>query len=363
MGSVYLRGKTWWIQYYRNGKPYQESSKSKKKTVANNLLKKREGEIAKGKLPGIHFDKVTFDELKEDIITDYKLNNRKSLQRAETSLNHLQNFFGGFKVVNITTADIKEYTKKRLEEGLANATVNRELAALKHMLRLGAQYTPPKVDRVPYIPMLKENNARKGFFEYDEYLAILKVLPVYLRSPVTFAYHTGWRKSEVFGLTWDRVDLKEGTVRLETGETKNDEARTIYLNNELMKLLKIQNLRSHKDCEYVFNRDGQRIKDFRGAWKKACKDAKLEDKLFHDLRRTGVRNMVRAGIQEQVAMRISGHKTRAVFDRYNIVSPDDLKNAARLMDDFSTTAKTATIEENAKTDDNSDKSQVAEINK
>lgn len=127
------------------------------------------------------------------------------------------------------------------------------------------------------------------------------------------------------GLTWDRIDLQERTVSLAPGETKNDEGRTIYLDDELLKLLKFQNLKRHKKGDYVFHRNGMPIKDFRGTWKKACKEAEISGKLFHDLRRAGVRNMVRVGIQEQVAMRISGHKTRAVFDRYNIVSKDDLK--------------------------------------
>ncbi|MFC1819777.1 tyrosine-type recombinase/integrase [Thermodesulfobacteriota bacterium] len=161
-----------------------------------------------------------------------------------------------------------------------------------------------------------------------------------------------------------RVDLKERTVSLAPGETKNDEGRTIYLDDELLKLLKFQNLRRHEKSKYVFHRNGRRIKDFRGAWKKACKEAKIQGKLFHDLRRTGVRNMVRAGIQEQVAMKISGHKTRAVFDRYNIVNKDDLKEAAEKMRKFiETTAETATIEENSPTDQNTSKAQVIKITK
>ena len=130
------------------------------------------------------------------------------------------------------------------------------------------------------------------------------------------------------GLIWERVDLKERTVRFEAGDTKNSKARTIYLDDELLKLLRLQNLRRQKGCKYVFHREGQKIRDFRGAWKKACRDAKVEGKLFHDLRRTGVRDMIRAGIPQVVAMKISGHLTPSVFDRYNVVNTDDLKDAA-----------------------------------
>jgi integrase len=369
MGSIYKRGKTYWIQYYNNGKKYSESSKSKKKMVATQLLKKREGEISQGKLPGIHFDKVTFTELAGEFLDDYIINQKKSLIRAQRSINHLKVKFEHFSIPAITTPKVKEYIKDRLNEGAANATINRELAALKRMLNLGAQQTPPKVDRVPHIPMLEENNTREGFFEPGDYMALRDTLPDYLRPYVIFAYKIGWRDSEISGLTWNKVDLDQGCVRLETGETKNKEARIVFLDKELMEIFHNQKKtqrRSGKLSNYVFpNEDGtSRIKDFRGAWNKACRDASLgygyrtskryvakwEKKLpagpiLHDFRRTAVRNFVRAGISEPVAMKISGHKTRSVFDRYNIVNESDLRDAARAAEKFlsQTATKTATI--------------------
>jgi len=318
--------------------------------------------LSEGKLLGIYFDRVRFEELKQEILTDYRVNRRKSLERLEMSLKHLSKYFSGYRITQITTPKIQSYTEDRLEQEAANATINRELAALKRMLNLGANQTPPKVDRVPYIPMLKENNVRKGFFEHHEYVALLKALPSHLRPVVTFAYRTGWRKSEILGLTWDHVDLEEKTVRLEAGETKNDEARTIYLDEELLKLFRIQTLRRIEGCPYVFHKGGRQIKDFRATWDKACKDVDIEGKIFHDLRRTGVRNMVRAGIQEQVAMRISGHKTRAVFDRYNIVSTEDLKQAAKKIGKFyETVTNTVTIQDSSEPTPKTPKAQLIEL--
>lgn len=334
MGNIYQRGRVYWIKYYRNGKPYRESTKSKKEADAKRLLKKREGEISEGKLPGIYFDRVRFDELAEDFLRDYRINGKKSLDRAERSTGHLKRCFEGMRAPEINTPRIEAYIENRLEEGAKNATINRELSALKRMLNLGKRQTPPKVDRVPHIPMLKENNVRKGFFEHGEFIALRDRLPDYLKGFVTFAYKTGWRVSEIIGLTWNKVDLGQGIVRLEAGETKNDEGRTVYLDDELQAVFQRQ-WETRKETKtltpYVFpNQDGNgQIKDFRDSWKTACKNAKIGKRLFHDFRRSAVRNMVRAGIPEGVVMKVSGHKTRSVFERYNITNNHDLKLAAQ----------------------------------
>ena len=316
MGSIYKRGGKFWIKYHRNGKCYRESSGSDKKMVAKKLLEIREGEIAQGKLPGIVFDKTTFDQLADGFCRDYRINQKRSLKRAEGGVRHLRTFFKGMRATSITTPVIHQYIEKRMEEGAANATINRELSALKRMLNLGAKQTPPIVDRVPHIPMLRENNVRKGFFEHGDFIKLLEALPEYLRGFAAFAYRTGWRISEIAGLTWSQVDLELGIVRLEVGESKNNEGRTVYLDEELKAVLCQQlawRKRRRKLCPYVFlNRKGTgRVIDIRSAWNTACTKTGIGKRFFHDLRRTAVRNMVRAGIPERVAMTISGHKTRS----------------------------------------------------
>jgi len=310
MGTIYKRGRTYWIKYYQNGKPIFESSKSRKEADARKLLKRKEGAIAEGRLPGIYFDRVLLDELTEDFLTDYRVNNRKSIKKAERSVNHLQKFFGNIRVIAITTAKVKEYTQKRMAEEKTNATINRELAALKRMLNLGAKCTPPKVNRVPYIPMLKERNVRKGFFECGDFLALREAMPPYMKGFVTFAYRTGWRADEVRNLRWNQVDRVSWIVTLDPGETKNDDPRTVYLDEELKRIFKALWKNRVLGCPYVFHRQGRPIREYRYAWEKACTEAGLPEMIFHDFRRTAVRNMVRSGVPEVVAMKISGHKTR-----------------------------------------------------
>lgn len=137
-GQVY-ESHTWWIKYYRQGKAYRESTGTDKKTVAAMLLKQREGDISQGKVPGVYFDKVLFDDLTKDFLTDYPNNNRDTLQKAERSVRYLGESFGGVRVTNISTDRINLYIEGRIKKGLSHASINRELAALKRMFHLGKQ--------------------------------------------------------------------------------------------------------------------------------------------------------------------------------------------------------------------------------
>src|SRR6266702_86985 len=332
MGMLYRRGRIWWVKYYRKGKCFRESSKSKSRSDGKRLLRKREGEITTGVFLGLETERVRFEELAKDLLKEYQINKRKSLIWVRRRIDlHLMPFFKGFRVVDVTTDRVRAYITQRQQEGASNGSINRELAALKRMFNLASEMTPPKVARVPHIPMLRECNVRKGFFEHDEYLALQRELPEYLKPVLAFGYFTGAREGEILSLKWEQVDLERHAVHLEPGSTKNDQPRTIPLTGELLEALKIQKATSvsrFPECVYVFHRKGQRIGNFQRACKSACQRAGLSGRLFHDLRRSAVRNLVRAGVPERVAMAISGHKTRSVFDRYNIVAERDLHEAA-----------------------------------
>jgi integrase len=181
--------------------------------------------------------------------------------------------------------------------------------------------------------MLQENNVRQEFFELPQFLMVLGHLARHVQPVIRFAYVTGCSVSEVLPLKWEQVDFQAQTVRLEPGTTKNKRARIFPLADELKAMLKEQFAKHQEllargiDCPWVFNYNGRRLKSFRKAWKTACRGAGVSGRIPHDFRRTAVRNLTRAGIVERVAMEMTGHLTRAVFERYNIVSHGDVEHA------------------------------------
>lgn len=340
MGSLYLRGNVWWMKYYRNGRPIRESTGTDKETVAKHALKLREGDVAAGRPVSPKAGKVRVEELLDDLVTEYQANDRRSLDGVTRIVTRLKTAFGHRRAHDLTTADVQRYVVDRQtvpgpeEAGAANATINRELAALKRAFNLAVK--GEKILRKPHVPMLAEHNIRTGFLGEIEYLALREALPAPLNHMLAFAYVYGWRKSEVLGLTWDRVDLRAGTVRLDPGTTKNRKGRTVVLTEDLRALLgrlweATRRLATERGAAipWVFHRDGDPVKDFRGAWETGCKTAGVPALLFHDLRRSAVRRMERAGVPRSVAMKLTGHKTEAVYLRYDIVSEADLSEASK----------------------------------
>jgi integrase len=326
MGRVFKRGPVYWVAYYHRGKEYRESSESENESAAKKLLKKRIGEVAQGRLLGANQDRLTFDDLALALLADYQINGRRSARSARLSISHLRKFFDFDRAVDITTDRIKAYAAERQAAHAANASINRELAALKRMFSLAAQ--DGRLSNTPYVPSLEEDNARQGFVDHGAFVSLQANLPEYLRDPITFLYLSGWRLGEMKALEWRDVDLAGKVVRLRPEISKNKDGRLLPLSGELLEILGRAHEKRRPDCPFVFHRDGEPIGDFRKAWSTACKAAGLHPILVHDLRRTAVRNMVRAGISDRVAMTLSGHRTRSVFDRYNIVSESDLAAAA-----------------------------------
>ncbi|MCC7415590.1 MAG: site-specific integrase [Acidobacteria bacterium] len=290
-----------------------------------------------------------FEDAVADLLMDYMMNKKRSICTVKGRIRlHLQPVFGGQPLSAITTVAVRAYSVARQTEGGSNATVNRELITLKRMLSLAVQ--ADKIPKRPYIPLLKEQNARRGFFEPAQFERVLAHLPEHARGVASFAYITGWRTpSEILPLEWRQVDMAAGEVRLDPGTTKNGDGRVFPMTRELRQVLERQQtiaetLRRERDvivrhvfCYAVGDRAGRQVtqNEYWHSWCLARAAADCPDRIPHDFRRTAVRNLVRTGVPERVAMQLTGHKTRAVFERYNITSPNDLREAALKLDTYS----------------------------
>jgi integrase len=268
---------------------------------------------------------VMIGELLDDYRAYSEVHNPKSYETfGRQRAGALRPFRGHRKVDPISTRSIDGYIEKRKEEGKSNATVNRELAVPRKAFNRSIWPRRPHARRSPGYRSLgccRRLPPRKGFLDHVQYLALLAALPEELRVPLVIGYHTGARKSEVLSIRLDQVDLKDQKIRLYDTK-KHAEGRWLPIYGEMKDVLEKQvadTRRLHPACPWLSHRDGERMVELRPAWPDACVAVGLVRLLFHDLRRSAVRNMVRAGIPENVAMKISGHKTRAIFDRYDIV--------------------------------------------
>jgi integrase len=328
---------TWWIKYSKGGQIFRESSGSYDQREAERLLKRRLGEVVTGKFAGLTPERIKIRDLTAEVLRDYEDNDRSSRGHVERRLRlHILPMMGDIRAADFGTSDVRRYITHRRRAETANASINRELAILKRAFHLAAESDPPRVYHIPHFPMLEENNVRKGFLEHDAYKRLRDVLPAGVRLLFVVGYHVGCRCGELLKIRWSQVDLNAKRIRLEPGTTKNKQGRTLPIFGEMVERLRIEKeIRDSQfpGCQHVFHRDGEPVKNFRKSWESGCTAADLVGLMFHDLRRTAVRNMVRAGIPEKTAMAISGHKTRSVFDRYNIVNDRDLTDAAVRMEE------------------------------
>lgn len=326
-GHLWKRGEAYYAIWYRNGSRFCVNTHRSDEAEAQAELVRLIAECESGNSPRPERTPPSIGVMLNEALRYYRRKARKSLEHVERHAKRLKVGLAGKRADEITTDHVNEYAEKRQDAGAANATVNRELAVLRLAFNLARKAGKIKPETVPYFEMLPENNRRMGFFEQEQYEAVLSKLPDYLQGVLTIGYWTGMRKEEVLSLTWDRVDLFNRLVFLE--RTKNGEDRTLPLNDDLFDMLKRQAQGRVEECPFVFHRYGERIRSFGKAWRTACKDAGCPRRLFHDLRRTAVRNLIRAGVPQSIAMKISGHKDGRIFDRYNIVDTRDVGEAMR----------------------------------
>jgi integrase len=274
------------------------------------------------------------EQLASDLFRDYRINELRSLDgvKARWCL-HLKPFLGSLPAAQLDSRLLERYVDRRREEHASNATINRELACLKRMYRLGYQASPPRVPNVPHFPYLKENNVRQGFVTPEQFARLVAHCPdLWLRAMLETAYNYGWRVSELLSLRVDQVDLVTHTIRLNPGTTKNQEGREVTIESGALLQLLRHCVEGKRPEDHVFTRVDKPIRDFRKSWSKLCTAAGVPALLFHDLRRSAARNLRAAGVPEEIIMRIAGWKTSNVFKRYAIVDRADIRAALQQLE-------------------------------
>jgi integrase len=171
----------------------------------------------------------------------------------------------------------------------------------------------------------EKGNERQGFVDPADFAKVLAALPDDLKDFCAWCYVTGQRKGEAGSLTWSMIE--DDSLRIPGRITKNGKDRVLPLVGELGEIIerrqlarriKVDGTSTTKLCDLVFHRNGAPVRELRKSWKTATRKAGCPGLLLHDLRRSACRNLRRAGVPEQVAMQVSGHRTTSIFQRYSL---------------------------------------------
>ena len=374
-GRIFVRGQIAWIQFSQRGLQVRESTGISIDTPdwekrAGKELRKRIGEVE----AGIARDSrgLRYEDLRDAYLSDYELSGRKSLRRDRQGkpflecVRRLDDFFSGFRAVDIGPDIIRKFQQDQRKAGLANGSINRAVAALRRMFSLAQR--DGQLRNMPFFPMLSEAKPRTGTLPHKSYQALIAELPDYLRPVVVMGFRTGMRLGEILGLTWPNVNWMEKIIRLD--DSKNNEAREIPFSGELEIVLREQYAKRRDGCDRVcfrMSRLGHAgpIGNFRKPWRRACvkigvgrmepvRDAagqpvfekprypkskpkptmKYAGLIFHDLRRTFITDAEHSHAPRHEVMKISGHKTESVYKRYAIENREQRRAALAQIDEY-----------------------------
>ncbi len=315
---------------------------------AQRQLDRRRGEVATQRFIGAVARRFRFEDLMKLVREDYELKDRRSTASLESRIANLAGFFASVRVSDITPGLITRYQLDRKHGRVkavrrprrdgkaggprlrpaANATVNRDLEVLKRAFRLAAR--KELVSHVPGFPedLSEKDNVRQGFLEHRAYLALREALPEDYADVLDFGYLVGWRKGSIHALQWPSVDRAANVIYLPAQNNKTGKPFRLWMFPELRAVVDRRWAKRHPDTDLVFHVNGRPMGDGDGTWKQACRTAGIPGLLFHDLRRTATRNLIRAGVDVKIAMKITGHETEAMLRRYDISAEDDVRDAA-----------------------------------
>jgi len=326
--AVFKKGRQWYIDYYVKGVRKRKKI-GPSKQVAELALKDVELKIAKGEYLGIYEDKkITLAQFAEEYLAYARANKAPmSVRRDLISLVPLTTAFPAY-VSEITTKAIEEYKARRLET-VKPATINKELALLKHMFTKAIEWGYVKQNPAKLVKLLKEPPGRLRYLTPEELTRLLDASAPHLKPIVLMAVHTGMRRREILSLRWADVDLRKRTITLT--KTKNNERRIIPINAQLADVLRSVPL--HLESPFVFcDRDGCPYDRIDNGFRRACQRAGIVDFRFHDLRHTFASHLIMRGANLRSLQELLGHKTGKMTVRYTHLSTPHLQETVSLLD-------------------------------
>lgn len=328
--GIFQKGKNWYIDYYVKGRRKRKKIGHSKK-LAMQVLNDVQIKIAKGEYLGI-FDekKILFSKYAEQYLAYSKTNKSWSTydRQDRVSIARLKPHFKDKYIYEITPQMIEKYKSKRLET-VSPATVNRELACLKHMFTMAIKWGYSKTNPVKEVKLLKEPPGRLRYLKPEEAKSLLASCANHIRPIVVTALNTGMRKGELQKLKWADVDFKN--LKITVINAKNNESRVIPINKTLYN--ELHSLSKTSKGEYVFSdKNGQPYGDIKKSFLKALEKAKVEDFRFHDLRHTFGSYLVMQGVDLKTVQQILGHKDIRMTMRYAHLSPEYVQKAVETLD-------------------------------
>lgn len=324
--GVYKRGTTWYIDYYAGYKRRREKIGPSKRQ-AEVVLKKRMVQVAENRFLEVEkYEKIKFEKMTELYLENYSKPNKKSSRRDVTSINNLKPFFAGKYLHEITPLDMEKYKRGRQGQ-VSNATVNREVACLKHIFTIAIEWGMVQKNPGRKVKLLRERNTRLRYLEEKEIRRLHDACAEHLKPIVTVALNMGMRKEEILSLKWKDLDYRIRTISIL--DTKNGESRELPMNDIVYRtLLAVKKT----DSPWVFcKKNGKRYGNVRKAFEGARKRAGITDFRFHDLRHTFASHLVMAGVDLRTVQELLGHKSYEMTLRYAHLSPEHKKAALDIL--------------------------------
>ncbi len=330
--------KNWWIDFYADSRRKREKIGTSR-VLAEKVLAKRKVEVAENKYLDIKKQhKTTFRELAEDYLRLHSRPNKRSWKSDEKRIKTLSAFFGNRPLYEITPILVENFKAKRSKETvrlgdpekqearkvISVATVNRELACLKHMFNKAIEWGKAEANPVRRVKLFKENNVRTRYLEKEEIKKLIDNASAHLKPILVVALNTGMRKGEILGLKWTDLDFRNNIIFIR--QSKSGVRREVPMNTTARRTLIA--VRKHPESPFVFcNEKGEAYANVRKSFFTATKSSGIINFRFHDLRHTFASQLVMSGVDLNTVRELLGHKTLDMTLRYSHLSPDHKQRA------------------------------------